>query len=39
MTPEERAAAFVATLPPITDMQVEEIARILATVEPEAAIE
>jgi hypothetical protein len=35
VTPAERGVALALALPPITDQQVEEIARILATVEPE----
>lgn len=34
MTPEEYGIALSQALPPITEEQVEETARILATVEP-----
>lgn len=35
MNPGEYGASLAAALPPITDQQVEEIARILASVTPE----
>jgi hypothetical protein len=35
MSPEEHGTALARALPPITDEQVEETARILASVEPE----
>lgn len=34
MSPEEYGVVLAMACPPITDQQVEEIARILATVEP-----
>lgn len=37
MSPAEYGAALAATAPPLTDEQVEQVARILATTEARAA--